>query len=45
MTENSGKYHNKRENKKRVLFYCPYCGLGCKNKVELSIHMLSCKRG
>lgn len=45
MTENYGKYKNKKENLKRVCFYCPYCGKKCKSKAELAFHMLCCKRG
>jgi len=45
MTENYGKYKNKKENRKRVVFYCPYCGRSFKSKAEQSLHMLCCKRG
>lgn len=45
MTENNGKYHNKKENRKRVSFYCPYCNKSFKSKAELSLHMLCCRKG
>lgn len=44
MTQNDGKYHNKKENKKRATFYCPYCGGRFRSKLELSLHMISCKK-
>jgi len=45
MNDYKGKYHDKKENKKRVVFYCPYCNKKFKSKVALSLHMMSCTRG